>query len=77
MLQVIRDTIQCACDEQINERQQGLVSLLKDSPALTIADLAKQVGCSVATVRRDLAHLQKLGIIRREGSRKAGLWVVV
>ena len=85
MLRVIRDTIQDACDEQINEhlneqineRQQRLTSLLKKNPTLTIVELAKQVGCSVATIRRDLAYLQKLGVVRREGSRKTGSWVVV
>lgn len=85
MLQVIRDTIQDATDEQINEhlneqinaRQQGLIAIIRKGPASTIPDLAEQMDCSVATIRRDLAHLQKLGIIRREGSRKAGSWVVV
>ena len=85
MLRIIRDTIQDVTDEQINEhlneqidtRQQQLVAILKKSPASTIPKLAEQMDCSVATVRRDLAHLQKLGIVRREGSRKAGTWTVV
>ena len=84
MLRVIRDTIQDACDEQINEHlneqinehQQRLVSILGESPTLTIANLASQAGCSVATVRRDLSYLQRFDIIRREGSRKTGSWVV-
>ena len=64
-------------NKQINTRQQQLFSVLKETPTLTIPELAERMDCSVATIRRDLAHLQKLGIVRREGSRKAGAWVVV
>lgn len=32
---------------------------------------------SARTVERDLSVLQKLGIIRREGKRNTGIWVLL
>ena len=85
MLQVIRDTIQDACDDKINgnlndkinDRQHRLIELLKDCPTITLNELSVKLGVSPTTAQRDLAYLQKLGIVRREGSRKTGSWVVV
>ncbi len=63
--------------EQINERQQRIISHLRQDPKATFDAIADAAGVSIATARRDLARLRELGIVQREGSRKSGHWKVV
>lgn len=53
-----------------------VLQIITANPAITIPELATQVGVSVITIRRELDELQALKIIVREGSRKAGEWKV-
>ncbi|MBR4040873.1 MAG: HTH domain-containing protein [Bacteroidaceae bacterium] len=39
--------------------------------------MAVSLKVSVRTVERDLSALQKLGIIRHEGKRNTGIWVIL
>ncbi|MDO4403582.1 MAG: Fic family protein [Atopobiaceae bacterium] len=81
MLSVILQAVESVDDEQINyqinERHRRVLEYLGKNPLATISDNASAMGVSNATVRRDLAHLRELGIVRRNGSRKAGSWEVV
>lgn len=84
MLHVILETIDQVDAEQINEqiydqiteRQWVVVEFLQKNSRATLDDIAAVAGASVATVRRDLARLRELGVVSREGSRKAGHWEV-
>ena len=53
-----------------------IISQIKNNSAITIAELATQIGVSVITIRRELNELQELKKIIREGSRKAGMWKI-
>ncbi len=88
MLGIIAETLREAIDEQglrengqvneqVNARQRKLLEALRANPRLTYAQAADQLGTSYATARRDFAHLRELGLVRREGSDKAGLWHVL
>lgn len=71
---MIRDTIHDACDANLNDkvssRLQKLAAFLKDGPSSTLNEFAAKLGASPTTTHRDLAYLQKPGIVRREGSRE-------
>lgn len=88
MLGVIAETLREAIDEQglreneqvneqVNARQRKLLEALRANPRLTYVQAADQLGTSYATARRDFARLRELGLVRREGSDKAGLWHVL
>ena len=47
------------------ERLDGIMEMLKDGQAVSIHTLSKTLYISESTLRRDLAALQKEGLIRR------------
>lgn len=49
-----------------NERQEEICQLLKERRHLTVLELAKLLGVSEMTIRRDLRHLATLGLVQRE-----------
>lgn len=49
----------------LNERQNKILSILKENRTAAVRELAKTLYVSEATVRRDLAEMQKTGLIER------------
>lgn len=66
---------------ELSERQQNIVSVIKLHPAITIPELAQRMSgkktVTTRTIERDIAALQAKGILKREGGRKSGKWIVV
>lgn len=56
---------------------EALIELLRDEPTLSAAALADRLGRTPRTIERHLAGLKTAGRLRREGSAKAGRWVVI
>ena len=59
-----------------NEPNTSLYDLLKEEPHITRSDAAGKLGISESSVYRELKKLEDSGIIRREGSKKNGYWVI-
>ncbi len=49
----------------MNERQELILTKLKEQRALSVSSLSRALFVSEATVRRDLSELQHLGLLRR------------
>ena len=49
----------------VNERQDAIMEILKETRTANVKTLAKTLFVSEATVRRDLAEMQTLGLIKR------------
>jgi len=49
----------------INERHNEILNLIKEKRSITVAQLCERLFVSEATVRRDLAQLQRLGLVER------------
>ena len=64
-------------NEPVNERQQTIQSIMKQSPSIIRENLANKLGISLATLKRELTSLRKEGHITRSGSDKNGQWIVV
>lgn len=47
------------------ERHQQIVNLIQEGGSVSVAWLAKRLGCSVATIRRDLSELEEKGKVER------------
>src|SRR5919202_1034043 len=47
------------------QRKIQLASLVAGADVLTLDALARQLGVSTQTIRRDLAHLERQGLVRR------------
>ena len=65
---------------ELSERQENIISFIKLHPAITIPELAQRMSGKKAvttrTIERDIAALQAKGILKREGGRKSGTWIV-
>ena len=72
--------------DEITERQRNIIDLiLLDEPInerlnerlnLSQAEMAKRLGVSVSTLRRELKILENNGIIRHVGGKRSGHWVL-
>ena len=56
--------------------EETLLAMLRSDPTLNAVDLAARLGKTSRTVERHLSALKAAGRLRREGSTKAGQWVV-
>jgi predicted HTH transcriptional regulator len=61
---------------KINDKIKTTLDVIKDNPTATIAALAEMTGKSQSTISRELKEYQSAGLLRREGARKNGRWVV-
>jgi len=56
--------------------RERLITLLRDNPRLTLADVAEMIGLTRDGVKKIVYKLRSEGILSRKGSTKAGEWVV-
>ena len=61
----------------INSRQKRIISLIKLKSTIIVEQMTSILSISKRTLERDLSMLQKADVIRHEGSRKSGIWVVL
>ena len=62
--------------KELSDRQRIIINNVLKDANITIAQLAVNLNVDERTIRRDLATLQKAGILHREGGRKDGRWVI-
>lgn len=63
--------------KELSERQKVIVSLIQKDATITIDEMIQKTNVSSITIKRDLSVLQELNVIKREGGRKQGRWVIV
>ena len=64
-------------ETNLTERQRLILSAIKENPYITGKEMSETLSVTQRTIERDLAMLQKTGIIRHEGKVNAGKWVVI
>lgn len=64
-------------NEPVNERQQAILSIMKQNPTITREALSNKLEISLATLKRELTALRKNGYITRRGSDKNGQWLLL
>ena len=63
--------------EKLSERQRKIIEIISADPKISAEKIAKAVGVSSRTVKRDLLELTKKQIIVREGNDKDGERTIV
>lgn len=53
-----------------------ILDLLQKNGGLSRSSIATSLDVSDATIKRDIAILQELGVISRKGAKKNGIWIV-
>lgn len=61
---------------KLSERSKSIISIIKDSPTITVDEIAQALNLSKPTAERELALLKSQNIIQRQGSKKTGTWKV-
>ena len=61
---------------KMSEKQQKIISMLKENPYCTIKDISTKLEVNHSTVERNIKKLRENGIIERVGARKDGKWLV-
>lgn len=57
-------------------RKAQIVEMMASDSGITIRELAARLGVTEKTIKRDIAALRGDGFVSREGSDKAGRWIV-
>ncbi len=60
----------------LKSSKEKIVALILDNSSITQAEIVEQTGLSRAGVRYIMDQLQKDGILKREGSKRRGRWIV-
>ncbi len=63
-------------NNSVSERSHALLVALAETPQASQEELARTVGVTARTVRRDLQRLREAGLIRRIGSDRRGYWAL-
>lgn len=77
ILEAIRDVLADSVVTKSLGHEEQVLELIADGSYINAADAAERLGISEKTVRRVLVLLKDKGIIRREGSKKTGRWIIV
>lgn len=64
-------------ENKLTERQELIKILVSRDPLLSAKQMSEEMSVAQRTVERDLSVMQKLGIIRHEGNKRYGIWVVL
>ena len=62
---------------KLSDRQQIIVSIIRSNPTVSAKQMSETLSVTSRTIERDLAVMQKAGIIRHEGKDNAGVWVIL
>lgn len=77
---VVKDVVK-GIEVELSERQVNIIGLLSLYPTMSVAEITEKMSgknsFTTRTIQRDIAYLQNHDIIKREGGRKEGRWVVL
>ena len=61
---------------KLTERQQVILTLIKELPSITAKQMSETLSVSQRTIERDLSTLKEKGILKREGKDNDGAWMM-
>ena len=76
-LHIQNEPINEPINEHLSNRQIAIIMAIKEQSFFTRDDLAKEVGVSLAILKREISILRKNGYIGRGGSNKNGQWLLL
>ena len=62
---------------QLSERQKEICKLIKNDSFISAQQMSEVLSVVHRTIQRDLAAMQKMGVLLREGNTSAGRWVLL
>lgn len=62
---------------ELTDRQKKICNMIKDNPRISVKEMSLVLSLTDRTIKRDIATMQKMGILVREGNTSAGHWVII
>ena len=62
---------------QLTERQKRICDMIKNNSRISVKEMSLVLSLVERTIKRDLADMQKTGVLIREGNTSAGHWIVL
>ena len=62
---------------QLTDRQKEICKMIKNNPRVFVKEMSLVLSLVERTIKRDLADMQKKGVLIREGNTNAGHWVLL
>ena len=73
----VTSNVTCLSPVQLSERQCKICELIKEDAFISGGRMSVVLSVALRTIRRDLAAMQKMGVLLREGNTSAGRWVLL
>ena len=73
---VTKDVIKGVVKE-LSERQKVILDLVAANSFVTTTEMSQKTGVVLRTIMRDIDDLQAKGVIKRDGGRKDGEWIIL
>ncbi len=64
-------------ETKLTDRQRIIIAVIKSNPSVSAKQMSETLSVTSRTIERDLAAMQKAGIIRHEGTDNDGIWVIL
>ena len=76
--QVIREVVrQVMSPVKLSEKQMAILELIRKDSRISVKEMSVVLSQVERTIKRQLADLQKKGILIREGNTSAGHWEII
>ena len=62
---------------QLTDRQKENCKMINNNPRISVKEMSLVLSLVERTIKRDLAAMQKMGVLLREGNTSAGHWVII
>lgn len=57
--------------------QEELLGIIQENPEITRREMEMILGCSTGKIKYYIEKMTKQGLIKHEGSTKAGKWIII
>lgn len=64
-------------EQKLDVNEKAILQVIQHDPKTTQKDICAKTGIPLRTVKRTMSKLQKSRKLRREGTNRNGLWVVI
>jgi len=62
---------------QLIDRQKEISKMMLNNPRISVKEMSLVLSLAERTIKRDVAAMQEMGVLVREGNTSAGYWVVI
>ena len=63
--------------EKRNRRHQAVILMIREDADISWVKMASRLEVSTKTIERDLDELEKAGVVRYDGEKNSGQWVLI